>query len=348
MRDAAAFAALLFGFPILLSGMYIGLRAVRGLLFGRSVPASPRNEPRVALSALVETRLPRADEPKPGRWTQEGSGKRWVGEWRWFTVHGTARCFWQGGEPWAAEDALLPDDSRGEAAIAYYGRSRGYRWRRSLVQGDPAGGWITGSIAIGDDDVVFTDDAEQHFPDAPSAWNYPDLECDLWNDRVFKAMMTDLSSAMAMANGLGNNFWRHRSGAMWRVSLRDAGGIVADLRARGESYVDFYAGDFSNLHPDAWSDLLLELERLGWTRPDADLYDAEAAHVRDMIEDHEQREAGVFPEWYRVTLHPRNLIATDPFGHILEKIHHLTVDGRVSLTERRALLDFLHGMSTAW
>jgi hypothetical protein len=86
-----------------------------------------------------------------------------------------------------------------------------------------------------------------------------DLENDLNASEAVKAAVQDLGFAVRLYSALCNEW--SRDSETWACSWRYAGGLVADLRDQGETYLDFY-GRGSEGH--VASDVRGLLAALGW------------------------------------------------------------------------------------
>ena len=98
----------------------------------------------------------------------------------------------------------------------------------------------------------------------------PDLEVDMMASNAIRTAVADDSFAQALYAALCNADWRKEghAGEPWSASWRRAGDIVADLRNRGEIYLDFYCSGIGNPNGTAEgvvrSDVAEALARLGW------------------------------------------------------------------------------------
>lgn len=77
-----------------------------------------------------------------------------------------------------------------------------------------------------------------------------------------KLNLDDAVVADETYRALCNVIWRHSDGEEWTCSWRTAGAIVADLRRRGEDYLDYYClGREGEISPRVAS----VLAEAGWT-----------------------------------------------------------------------------------
>lgn len=77
-----------------------------------------------------------------------------------------------------------------------------------------------------------------------------------------QAFVADRDAATRLYQALCNRAWAGPDGRVLTVSWRSAGGIVADARARGEDYLDFYC---SGGEGEVAADVQALLETLGWS-----------------------------------------------------------------------------------
>ena len=103
------------------------------------------------------------------------------------------------------------------------------------------------------------------------------LEYDLMkNDRIVtKCKTSDIYSQNLYAAMANNQFLYGTS--EWSCSWRMSGGIVADIRGRGESYLDFYCSGIGGKEGDVeegfvTDEIKLDLMMMGWTVRDHDEY----------------------------------------------------------------------------
>jgi hypothetical protein len=100
----------------------------------------------------------------------------------------------------------------------------------------------------------------------------PDLENDLHRSDLIRDLVGDDSFAEELYAALCNVEWVKaggEAGEPWSCTWRTSGGIVAELRDRGEEYIDFYlSGGEGHVTPRVGEALGL----LGWAPlPDEDL-----------------------------------------------------------------------------
>ena len=98
----------------------------------------------------------------------------------------------------------------------------------------------------------------------------PNLELDLFKSDtiVQKCKHSDIYSQNLYAAMCNNSFYYGEQ--EWRTSWRGAGGIVADIRDRGEDYLDWYCSGIANKNgyvPESvvTDEIRLDLMKLGWT-----------------------------------------------------------------------------------
>jgi hypothetical protein len=133
------------------------------------------------------------------------------------------------------------------------------------------------------------------------------LDEDMAGDGEFLARICDDRFAANAYSMFVNRGWAHRDGSRFFVSWREAGGIVARWRERGESYIDFYMADFAA--PDLISRDLQEevrafFERSGWHEvspaDEADFFERALARIALL----EAMPPARMPEWFAQFDHP--------------------------------------------
>lgn len=269
-------------------------------------------------------------EPASGGWEpHEGvpSARRWRGAPQWAVRHGEALCHWSYGRPVEVDGVLLPDGTRGWAECF-----RG--WRRPT--GD--NGYLHGDVTFRDGDATFVD-AEVQPRSAPILRDegVPDMEFDMLSSDAMRVAAEDDGFAQALYAAMCNVDWRKQGSARrWHCSWRHAGGIVADLRDKGEIYIDFYCsgmgtpdGAAEGVVTDAVADAL---GRLGWRPLTADEsnadHDAAAARILELLEQPE----GTGAEWYLGKASGHTPRAPD-LETWAGRLHHLAATGRVNQAE---------------
>lgn len=86
-----------------------------------------------------------------------------------------------------------------------------------------------------------------------------DLEHDI--KALAERARADREFAVELYAALCNADWRHDDGTEWSGSWRYAGGVVADLRGRGEDYIDYYCSGGEGEITDRVSEAMAAL---GW------------------------------------------------------------------------------------
>jgi hypothetical protein len=199
--------------------------------------------------------IEQGQEP-PGRWVRDEKlgAQRWQGGLGWRTRQGPAIVTWSIGKPSDVENALYPDSSRGEAGDTL---DHGFRRRAS---GERL--WIYGRIDIRPGDVVFID-GDQPVYQPPPQGDTPNLEADLARDGAFVAAMKDDRFALAVRGVFDNrSFYKGQDRRAWECGERSAAALVANLRAKGESYQDYYPGyaALKGTYPDDRPDIERRLQ----------------------------------------------------------------------------------------
>jgi len=184
----------------------------------------------------------------------------WQGQLGWRIRHGPAIVIWSLGRPNEVENALYPDGSRGEVLHML---DHGFRRRAS---GDRL--WVYGRIDIRPDDVTFVDGDQPVYQPPPQS-DVPNLEADLAHDPAFLAAIRDDRFALAVVTVFDNRtFYKGGDPRAWPCGSRQAAGLVADLRGKGESYQDYFpihatlAGIYPDDRPAAERQLLSRIDQI--------------------------------------------------------------------------------------
>lgn len=279
----------------------------------------------------------------PGRWLTDPQGRgrgRWSGQPRWAVRHGVALCHWSMGRTRRADNVLMPDGTRGPADDIYL-MTEG-AWRRP----DGKGGWIHGRIEFSDLDAVFTD---MEFPNRRKPRDdggKPSMEADMAADAALLDAVEDDGFAQALYAAMCNREWRRRdSTARWNASWRAAGGIVADLRRRGEIYLDYYCSGMGGADAvnegDLRDDVRAALDAIGWhaLSENETLRDHAAATVR--IAELETVPATSEPAWYPKPFNGMPRKRDPDLTTWSGRIHNLGITGRVSEEGWRELWEMI-------
>jgi hypothetical protein len=194
-----------------------------------------------------------------GGWIEDSNRRKvWEGPHCWAEAHGQAVVIVRGGDvPPTALACLLPDGSRG--TVTHSMEEGEGRWQREL----PDGSWQTGQIDISADGVRFIDGPVRvaRRLGSPSPAEAPDLETDLMSSARIAELVKERRFAEDLYRAFCETRW-FRNGKEWGCTWRGAGGIVADLRDRGEEYIDFYC---SGGEGTVTTEVATELATLGWT-----------------------------------------------------------------------------------
>jgi hypothetical protein len=200
-----------------------------------------------------------------GRWIEKDGGRIWEGPYSRDEARGPAVVIYIFDRPRQVTGCLLPDGTRGSARATmmdHYASSGTAGWRRPL----PDGSWRHGRLEILEQDVRFIDVLIDAEPRERKKTNRPDLEGDLLADARIRALALDDGYAEELYGAMCNMDWVTHDGANadepWSCSWRYSGGIVADLRERGEEYTDFYCSGGEGTVTDR---VRVEMARLGWS-----------------------------------------------------------------------------------
>jgi hypothetical protein len=172
----------------------------------------------------------------------------------WRTRHGEAIVISSLGKSSEVEKAHYPDGSRGEERDT---PDHGFRRRAS---GERL--WVYGRIDIRPDDVIFID-GDQPLYQPPPQGEFPNLEADLARDSAFIAAIKNDRFALAVLNVFDNrSCYKGQDPRAWECGLSQAAGLVADLRGRGESYLDCYPSHVAlvGTYPDDRPDIERRLQ----------------------------------------------------------------------------------------
>jgi hypothetical protein len=100
--------------------------------------------------------------------------------------------------------------------------------------------WVYGRIDIRPDDVIFID-GDQPVYQPPPQGEVPNLEADLARDSAFLADIRDDRFTLAVLKVFDSrSFYKGQYPRVWSCGLPRCAGLVADLRGRGEIYIDYY------------------------------------------------------------------------------------------------------------
>jgi hypothetical protein len=198
-----------------------------------------------SLAQVAEQDLQRARDEHIAKhfpYVEQGAAPPERGLRTWRTRHGPAVVWFQGGRPFRAEGARLPDGSRGDVA-----HMLDHGWRRRAGDGRR---WVHGSIEIRPDDVVFIDGVQPIYMPPPQT-DVPNLEADLARDAAFLAAIQDDRFANAAYSAFRNGrFLRGSDERVWSIGISAAGALVRDLRGLGESYQDWFPyGGLDGVYP---------------------------------------------------------------------------------------------------
>jgi hypothetical protein len=165
-------------------------------------------------------------------------------------------------------------------------------WRHA----DGNGGYSIGRLLIREDGATFSFDPELDaaFKADPGSDDALPIQRDLANDAEFMRRIEEDGFAHAAYASFCNREWRREDGERHRISWRRSGGLVADLRRRGESYNDFYphSNPYDRTSPEA-RDVEDIYARLGWTELTTAEAEADQELAANLLAEIESRPAGV-------------------------------------------------------
>lgn len=129
------------------------------------------------------------------------------------------------------------------------------------------------------------------------------LEHAIKADPTFLARIKDVGFARVVYAALCNREWITKAGQRWSCTWRYAGGLVAEIRAEGEDYLDFYVGfgDDEWMPADASgleAEFLAILGRLGWNEITPGQEVEAALQAEEILKQAEALPATAVPDWY--------------------------------------------------
>lgn len=281
--------------------------------------------------ARPELRVLQGGEPAPGKWVKDSKSKtsQWSGMVSWLTEHGDAAIEWTLGKPQRIWNARSPDG----AVVSFCEVSSPNDpdlWRRP----NPSGrGYIAGAVEIKTDGIAFTDHPSTT-PELPAP--DPDrLGACLALDGQFLMRIQDDEFAAAVNEYLRNREFRRdaTSEGRWALTWRSIGGLVADLRGIGESYLDFYLGD-RQFRPEHTVEFEEMLERMGWHALTPEEYARDHQVSIAILYEVELRPEGSVPTEERpriYRLEPARKARDD--GGLVSRMHRAARQGRVTEAE---------------
>jgi hypothetical protein len=230
-------------------------------------------------------------EPR-GRWVpNEYGGNTWgEGASTWSDPHGSATVHYLFGRPVRVENAIAADGKTIPhlETMSFFDPDV---WRHA----DGNGGYSIGRLLICEDGATFTFDAvlDAAFKADPAADDALPIQRDLANDPEFMRRIEEDGFANAAYASFCNREWRREDGERHQISWRRSGGMVADLRRRGESYNDFYpySNPYDRTSPEA-RDVEEIYARLGWTELTTAEAEADQELAATLLAEVELRPAG--------------------------------------------------------
>lgn len=274
--------------------------------------------------------------PYPGGWRQKdgASVKTWQGETSWITRHGDGTVRWLLGRPVAAYGASLAGAGTLERCETFSPFDQQF-WRRPNPYGP---GYVTGLLTISNDGIVFVDaprpvDDEEPIGIIADMLAHPDAKALFQKDGFAGAFNEYLRNADFRRNGTDD--------LGWSASFRAIGGIIANIRGIGESYLDFY------LHAPAFSeadtaDVEALLEAVGWHRMSDQELASQHSQALALLEEIEARPDGAIPMDQRIGLATDRDRVANPRS-ASGRMHIASIDGKATAEEHHrffALYDF--------
>ncbi|MGP1254654.1 MAG: hypothetical protein ACTS10_09595 [Kiloniellales bacterium] len=204
---------------------------------------------------LLPRKLPfiAQDAEPPGRLVD---GK-WHGEKMWCTRHGQAVVDWLLGKPTRVHSARCAGGHRADVYATFDDHFSRYDASRSRQ--------VIGDLELRSYDVLFHEDPSRKAQAAEVEG--PNLEEDLARDHQFLAALEDDRFARAMYRVfLNRTFYKEGHEQPWICGDRQAAQLVACLRNRGETYLNFYLqyefpGYWPDDRPEYEAKLRQEIER---------------------------------------------------------------------------------------
>lgn len=130
------------------------------------------------------------------------------------------------------------------------------------------------------------------------------LENCLMKDDEFLQKIQDLKFAHAAYLTFCNREWINGTGDRWSCSWRYAGGLVAQARNVGESYLDFYLRDLltPELEPveEDYAAFFAILVRLGWREVTIEDEIRDGQRILQILDSAEEKPEGPKPDWFKV------------------------------------------------
>jgi hypothetical protein len=181
---------------------------------------------------------------------------------------------WLGGKPHFAQNMMLPDGSMGCAETVIHSNDiwrtpvgdQDAAWTRHVQQLDNS--WVWGSLRIWPDRLEFTAD-RQPYPFEPQSFAGEAccaMAAALFASSSIREHIADFATAMALWSLLVARGWRSDNFSRdVTFSYGDAGSLLADIRGKGETFLDYEIYDFD---PDNIQmrkpNLISDIEELGW------------------------------------------------------------------------------------
>nr|WP_250808616.1 hypothetical protein [Neorhizobium tomejilense] len=146
------------------------------------------------------------------------------------------------------------------------------------------------------------------------------LDIDMQSNREFMALVADMKFAVNVYCVFQNAEWYHDSGDRWSASWRSAGGIVAQWRGLGETYLDFYMSDFyspESVDPACQAEIVTMFAASGWHRMTPEKEAAYHRRTLAAITSLERLPAGERPGWFVIFPGSENWSDDDPRARLM-------------------------------
>jgi hypothetical protein len=236
-----------------------------------------------------------AGQPAPGYFIPNADGmtSKWHGPMVWIVKRGDCLLHMRLGKPYLATNVRLPDGSRRD--IEYVGMdTKNSGWRYATEDGRYVLGYI---VSPPDGDYEFCPFPEQPTMSPPRLEEGSSMERDMKMSREFLLRLQDDSFAQAVYAAMCNVRWVKRDimDKPWGRSWRSAAGLVADMRMKGECYMDFYCSGIDSdgkttREGQVRDDVRTVLAGLGWQPVEGEIETFFVKRAEEILQKWEARE----------------------------------------------------------